>query len=270
MALWHGLNDGQIELEYNPRHAVPDFQRHFEWREAESQRYRQNHGAPRSLAYGSGEREAVDLFPYAGSRTTLCFIHGGAWRAGSRANFHYMAPAMQAMGLSFASIGYPLAPQAGMGAMVKAVADAFTLLAREVSGDFILSGHSAGAQLASLLLLSHPAVGRVKGALLVSGLYDLGAVARTTINADVKLTQDEIASCTPFSAGQAWQTPTCAVVGALETDAFKEESRRILALAPATAGQYVALEGENHFSIVRQLADPASPLNAQVQALAAG
>ncbi len=270
MALWQGLSDEQIELEYNPRHAVPDFQRHFEWREVESRRYRESHGAPQSFAYGPGERQAVDFFPHPGSRATFCFIHGGAWRAGSRANFHYMAPAMQALGLSFASIGYPLAPQASMREMALAVADAFTLLARKVPGDIILSGHSAGAQLASLLLLSHPAADRVTGALLLSGLYDLGAVARTTINDDVKLSDDEIAEFTPFGASKGWGVPTRAVVGGLETEAFKEESNRILALAPASASHYVALANENHFSIVRQFADTSSPLNAELQALAAG
>ena len=269
MPLWCGMPPEQIELQYNPRHAVPDFQRHFQWREQESRSFRAANGAPHVLAYGAGPRQAVDIYALQGSRATLAFIHGGAWRAGDRANFHYMVPAMHALGFSLASIGYPLAPEAGMTEMAAAAAGAVAALTDHVSGPIILSGHSAGAQLASLLLLSHSAADRFSGALLISGLYDLAAVAQTTINGELHLKPEEIAAFTPFSIG-GWSVPTCSVVGALETDAFKEESRRILALSPTSHSAYRVLADENHFSIVRQLADPASPLNAALIGLAGG
>lgn len=259
MSYWRGLPPERIEHEYNPRHAVPDFRRHFEWREEASRKFRAQEGPPQSLRYGDGPQQAIDYFPLTKCRGTLCFIHGGAWRAGDRSNFHYMVPTMRSLALASGFIGYPLAPAARLTEMAGSVAAAFSRLASETSGPILLCGHSAGAQLAATILQHHALKARVAGALMISGLFDMAAVARTTINDDLKLTESEILAFTPFGVG-GWRTPTAVAVGGLETDGFKDETKRIYELAPGELRMMATVDGENHFSIVRQLADVESPL----------
>jgi arylformamidase len=266
---WKGLSAEHIEHEYNPRHAVPEFQSHFEWREEASRKFRAYHAPPKSLRYGDDQRQAVDYFALPEDHGTLCLIHGGAWRSGDRANFHYVVPAMRRLGLASSFVGYPLAPQATLTEMERSVSAAFSMVASETSGPIYLCGHSAGAQLAVTILQHHALRARVAGALLISGLFDLAAVARTSINDDLKLTEAEIAALTPFSAN-GWHTPTAVVVGELETAGFKDEAKRIFELAPKKARTLTTIEGENHFSIVRQLEDTASPLLRRFASLCAG
>jgi arylformamidase len=259
VSYWKDLSAERIEHEYNPRHAVPNFMRHIEWREEASRKFRACQGPPQSLRYGDGVQQMIDYFALPECRGTLCFIHGGAWRSGDRANFHYMVPAMRQLGLASCFIGYPLAPKARLSEMVDSVAAGFSMLASETIAPILLCGHSAGAQLAATILQHHALKARIAGALLISGLFDLAAVARTTIDDDLKLTETEISMFTPFGAG-GWRIPTTIAVGELETGGFKDEASRIYELAPEHHRSMEIIAGENHFSIVRQLDNVASPL----------
>ena len=67
--------------------------------------------------------DGVDYFygddPYQGialhvsetpNATVFAFIHGGGWTSGYREHMNFMAPGFLAAGVTFASIGYRLAP----------------------------------------------------------------------------------------------------------------------------------------------------------------
>jgi arylformamidase len=269
VSYWKDLPADRIEQEYNPRNAVPDFQRHFEWREEASRKFRAHDEPPQSFRYGSRERQVIDYFALPGSRGTLFFIHGGAWRSGDRANFHYVVPTMRKIGLASSFVGYPLAPQARMTEMAQSVSVAFSRIASETTGPIYVSGHSAGAQLATTILQHHAKRNRIAGTVLISGLFDLAAVSRTSINDDLRLTETEISTFTPFNAG-GWKTPTTVLVGELETAGFKDEARRIYELAPTECRDLITIESENHFSIVRQLESAASLLVGRSSSLFVG
>lgn len=116
------------------------------------------------------------------------FVHGGGWSRGGKDNRFYGAPSMcqnqAASGCIAVSIGYRL------GAYPMFVEDAAAAVQwvraniEGVGGDpsrVILSGHSAGAHIASLLVLRHDCFlaplgvpsGFFRGLVLVSGVYDL-------------------------------------------------------------------------------------------------
>ncbi|MET9336388.1 alpha/beta hydrolase [Nonomuraea sp. NPDC003804] len=101
------------------------------------------------------ERRRLDLLepnhvraPYA-----LCFVHGGGWRAGDRAQWHEQMRAAAGRGVTSASLGYRVGGR--LAEMTADVADGYRTLRRRL-GDrpVALVGSSAGAHLATLFALS--------------------------------------------------------------------------------------------------------------------
>lgn len=114
-----------------------------------------------TLAYGSDSLQTLDLWVPEGAKNAplVLYVHGGGWKRGSKNNAtgRAMPAHMMAQGYAFASIDYRLVPrntveeQAGDVAAALAYilkrADALGIDRRRV----VLTGHSAGAQLAALV-----------------------------------------------------------------------------------------------------------------------
>jgi acetyl esterase/lipase len=148
----------------------------------------------RDLKYGPAERNLLDIFmPQAltSGRPVLIFVHGGAFVGGNKRRLpespfydNIMLWAVK-NGFIGVNITYRLAPQYPWPAGAEDVATAVKWVSEEISergGDpsrIYLMGHSAGAiHVASYV--SHPEFykvknGGLKGAIMVSGIYDLTA-----------------------------------------------------------------------------------------------
>ena len=62
--------------------------------------------------YGEDPYQSVSLFKAeAENPPLLMFVHGGGWTGGYKEWMHFMAPGFTEAGISFASVGYRLAPQ---------------------------------------------------------------------------------------------------------------------------------------------------------------
>lgn len=89
----------------------------------------------------------------------LAFIHGGGWTNGYKEWMAFMAPAMTAAGVTFASLGYRLAPQHLFPAGMEDTAAALLRLRQEAERfgadpmRLYLGGHSAGGHYAALLAI---------------------------------------------------------------------------------------------------------------------
>ncbi|HEY1749485.1 MAG TPA: alpha/beta hydrolase [Xanthobacteraceae bacterium] len=112
--------------------------------------------------------------------TTLAFIHGGGWTNGYKEWMTFMAPAFTGAGITFASIGYRLAPKhtfpSGFEdacAGVRWILDNIANYGGKPDRVFV-GGHSAGGHYASLLALTELS-DQVQGCLPISGVYDFGA-----------------------------------------------------------------------------------------------
>jgi acetyl esterase/lipase len=116
----------------------------------------------------------------------LIFVHGGAFSLGCKEWMGFMAPTVTATPALFISVSYRLAPGHVYPAAVRDVAAAVDWAWRNVGayrGDparLFLGGHSAGGHLASLVALDRRWLDErglparvIKGALPISGLYDL-------------------------------------------------------------------------------------------------
>jgi arylformamidase len=109
----------------------------------------------------------------------LAFLHGGGWTNGYKEWMAFMAPALTAAGVTFATIGYRLAPAQTFPigfedacAGVKALAEK-TSPASGGSARLFVGGHSAGGHYAALMALTRADL-NVRGCLPISGVYDFG------------------------------------------------------------------------------------------------
>jgi len=174
-----------LDAAYNNGVAVADAPRfRADWA-ARSAALRERHPGTLDIAYGAAPRARLDFFRAGPERApTLAFIHGGYWQMNAKENFAFVAEGPLAHGINVASIGYTLAPEAGMGAIVAEIAAAIDWLARHVGdhgGDkatLYVAGWSAGGHLTATTMSDR----RVAGGLAISGVFDLEPIRRSYLN----------------------------------------------------------------------------------------
>ncbi len=105
------------------------------------------------------ERQVLDVYSPAGTkgRPVVVWVHGGGWQAGDKADVQLLPLAFADKGFVFVAMNYRLLPAVDMGTVVRDVARAVGGVHRHIAdhgGDptrLLIMGHSAGAQLASLI-----------------------------------------------------------------------------------------------------------------------
>lgn len=216
------------------------------------------------VAFGDGPAERLDLFfppDRAGPAPLHLFIHGGYWRMFDKADFSFVAGPVVAAGGIAAIVNYSLMPSVRMDAIVRQVRQAARWLADNAAslggdpGRFTASGHSAGAQLCSLLMTDDAPV-RPCGALLVSGIYELSPLQDSFLKTEIALTDDEVARFSPLRLPLTPPESVDIVVGETETAPFHEQAEALdekFRLLGARS-RFRALPGGNHMSAVLDLA----------------
>ncbi|CAN5916325.1 alpha/beta hydrolase [soil metagenome] len=136
-----------------------------------------------NIAYGPDPRQRLDFYrpesPRADGKAVL-FFYGGSWDSGSKDDYLFVAQALAAAGYSVIIPDYRLYPEVRFPAFVDDGARAARWSADRVgAGKLFIMGHSAGAEIASLLVtnttyLQAVAVDRMKlrGFVGLSGPYD--------------------------------------------------------------------------------------------------
>lgn len=113
----------------------------------------------RTVAYGSHERQTMDVFPKdpGSSLPILIYVHGGGLQTGDKSRHHSKAPGIEEQGYLFIAPNYRLSPEVQHPAHVEDLALAMRTIvdqAESWGGDphrIALVGHSAGAWIAALL-----------------------------------------------------------------------------------------------------------------------
>jgi acetyl esterase/lipase len=110
----------------------------------------------KTVSYGSGK---LDIYPAANPNAPiLMYVHGGAWKAGSRSSVGSQPEYFNALGYCYISVGYSLS--ANVGQQANQIGEAVAFVAANAAGfggdpaRIALMGHSAGCHLASLATLS--------------------------------------------------------------------------------------------------------------------
>jgi len=275
-AIWNGMDQAGLDRGYDARASVEDY-------EAEIAAYRTRSVAARAalpmqtdLVFDPASGCALDWFAGAAGGPVLLWVHGGYWRALTKADQSCVAPGLVAAGVHVAVMDYTLVPGADLDGIVHQVRTACAWVSAHAAGHgadparLFVGGSSAGGHLCGMLLadgwhaeydLEH---GTIRGAITLSGLFDLEPVRLSYVNGWMGL--DAAAAQRNSPIRHIPKRPPAprllASYGGLETSEFMRQTETYAA-AWAAAGhdaQVVAQAGHNHFDIVCALGDPGEPL----------
>jgi arylformamidase len=261
------------EAEYNNRARVPEHPAILAAWQRDAAAWR---GAcPRAtlgLAYGAGARERLDLFePEQAGAPLALFIHGGYWKALDRGFVSHCARGLNGRGVAVAVPSYDLCPAVTIGEIVEQMRACCAVLWRLRGQRILAMGHSAGGQLAAMLLATDwPArglpPGLVHAALPVSGVFELEPLLPTSIAKGLRLTPETARALSPRFLPSPGRPIHC-VVGGAESGEYRRQSRD---MAEAWGGSFAAIPGANHFTVLTPFADAASDAVARAESLARG
>jgi arylformamidase len=259
--VYRGMNRAALDAAYDNTGAVVDSQAYrARWWESSAE-IRAEPEARLDLRYDVRPRTTLDYFPSGETAASLfVFIHGGYWQRNEKERFSFVTPGPRSHGISVAVPGYTLAPDARLTDIVAEIRSALNfLVSRAGELDFdpnniYVGGWSAGGHLAALVA-DHPAV---RGAIPISGIFDLEPIALGVLNEKLRLTAAEIESLSPLRNLPDHSPPIKLFVGADELPELKRQSEDYTKAArgrglPVTL---TALPRHHHFSILDELAHP--------------
>jgi arylformamidase len=269
-----------LDAQYNLRAAVPEHLAYFARYERESAALRARRPGWLDLGYGSTPRQAIDLFLPRGAVAAplLVFIHGGYWQSRDRKDFSFVAGPWLERGVAIALLGYDLAPEVRMDAIVAEVRAGLAWLHRQAPAHgcdparLHVAGHSAGGHLAAMALATDWRTyglprDMIKGVCAISGVFDLEPIRLCYLNDVVGLDADEAHRNSPLHQPLGGRCPVIVAVGELETRAFHEQSRAFAARLEREGWpcELLVQPELDHFAIVMSMADTDAPV---VQAIA--
>jgi arylformamidase len=228
-------------------------------------------GAPQRFSYGATPVEALDVYRARNAAPIQIFIHGGAWRSGAAKDWAFPADMFVHRGAHFVVPDFVPVIDAGgsLFAMAEQVRGAIAWTYRNAErfgGDrerIFLSGHSSGAHLAGVALttdwkrLGLPSE-LVKGAVLLSGMYDLKPVRMSARSRYVHFDDATEEALSPQRQLERLHARLVVAYASLDSPEFQRQSREFAAAVKAT-GKPVDLlvaRGYNHFEAPETLANP--------------
>jgi arylformamidase len=203
-------------------------------------------------------------------RPLVVFIHGGYWRALSRAQSAFAAPMLAAKGIACAVPDYRLAPAVGISEIIADCRRAIAYLWHN-AGDLgidrrriVVTGSSAGGHLAAAMAQPgwQSALGLpdqpLHGCLPVSGLFELAPLAASHVQDWMQFTPADLAQSPLRHLPQGLRGALALAAGAGESAGFH---RQTAAYAKATGWPVHEIAGRNHFDVILDLAQPETALS---------
>ena len=243
-----------------------------ERRKAASARARAILGAPKRVAYGPSEHERLDIFDCGTKGAPVnVFVHGGAWRRNVAADYALQAEPLVRAGAHSVIIDFINVDQAGgdLFPMYEQVRRALAWVYRNAEsfgGDrnrLYVSAHSSGSHLAGVVLArgwkeENLPPDAYKGAVLLSGMYDLAPVRLSKRSSYVKFTDTMVEQLSAQRHLDGLHAQLILAYGTCETPEFQRQSRDF-AVAIEAKGKPVELIESlayNHFELLETLANP--------------
>jgi acetyl esterase/lipase len=277
MTLYRGMDKAALDVAYNNSLAIGFARRdaYFaDWKQRSDAVRATHRRAELDIRYGAAPRQLLDWYPAGPGAPTLLYIHGGYWQGGDKADYAFIARGPNEREISVAVVEYTLGPEKRMDAIVAEIREAVAWLLGnlgQLGGDprrLYVSGHSAGGHLTAMAM----AEPRLAGGLAISGIFDLEPIRLGTLNDKLHLNPAEAQRNSPMlhlppSAGKLIVT-----VGGDERPELQRQSEEYYAAwtASGLAGQWVALPGHDHFSVLDELSSADGRLCAAVAAMATG
>ena len=214
-------------------------------------------GEPRTERYGPTPIETLDI--YGAGEKAFVFVHGGAWKRQSKRENAFAAGTIVSAGAAYVALDFALLPTVTLDEMAAQVCRGIEWVHRNLASKIVLCGHSSGAHLSGVALTK---ISYLKGALLVSGIYDLLPVRLSARNHYVRLDERLEHEYSPIRHLDRVVCPVTVAWAEHEAAEFARQSRAFSEKLQQ-AGKLEATilgEGQNHFEIIETLADPGSPL----------
>ncbi len=214
------------------------------------------------VRYGKDERNRIDWFEAKSGAPLLVYFHGGYWQSRSKEIYSLLAAGPLAHGISVALVGYTLAPDKRLDGIVAEIHAALDFLSTTEKSIFV-SGWSAGGHLTAMAM-THPSV---KGGLAISGIYDLEPIRLSYLNEKLKLDEAEARRNSPLLHLPKKSAPLVISYGTNELPELKRQSEDYWRAwqGAGLRGKLAPLAGQNHFTILEELASPAGQLTALVR-----
>ncbi|PJI43596.1 alpha/beta hydrolase [Ferrovibrio sp.] len=275
---WRKLSRDQLEAQYNPRSAVPDFQQHFDAYSAKSAATREAIGGDYDLRYGAGPLQTYDLHKPKNVKSgapLVVVIHGGYWRGLDKNTMTFALPPYLDRGAVVVNLNYDLCPQVTLDAIVRQMQDALVHVAGKAAewgadpAKLHVIGHSAGAHLAAMMVAApwpkdlgaQPAVASLG---LISGVFSLEPVLQISVNESIRLDSAMAARNSVTNFPPKIEGPVLVSYGADEPEAWRNQSIDFHQACRDAGIRSSLLEmaNGNHFTIKFAAADPKHPLGA--------
>ncbi|XP_055898041.1 kynurenine formamidase-like isoform X2 [Biomphalaria glabrata] len=230
------------------------------------------------ISYGDSERQKFDIFykknaPKKGA-PILIYFHGGYWQIKEigRTTSSFPAVPLCNAGAIVIPVGYDLAPDVSLDTILLQAKKALHLvikLAKERQNSGIyLAGHSAGAHIAAMMLMASLSQydafdsDLIKGAVLISGVYDLRPLVKTSNNEALRLSETEAWRFSPLNfvqeiAHQSQHRHVVVAVGEYDPPEFRRQSGEMEQMLRnfGVKTSYLDVPDVDHFNIVEKLSE---------------
>jgi arylformamidase len=277
--VWRDYDQATLDREYDQGSIVVDNAKYRTLKVEGSERARATIPCRLDVAYGPTKAETLDIYkPSKSGAPVVMFIHGGAWKGGSKKENAYAAEPFVAKGAAFVVTDFALVPDVLLEEQVRQNRAAIAWVARNAvsfGGDpkrIYVIGHSSGSHVSGMMLVTDwegvyglPA-DLIKGAGLASGMYDLEPVRLSSRNKYLKLDADRALALSSIrhipSASQVGLLPTVVAWGSGELKEFQRQSQEFAA-AWSIEGhptETLEIEGNNHFDMAQDWSRPDRPL----------
>ena len=250
---------------------------------ASAERARAILGQPERVAYGPSEYEQLDIFRApsppspasgggkGGGAPVNVFVHGGAWLRNKGPDYHALAEPLVRAGAHAVILDFINVEQAGgdLMPMYEQVRRAIAWTWRNADkfgGDrerLYISAHSSGSHLAACVLTDGWREEGLpenfcKGALLLSGMYDLEPVPLSKRSSYVKFTDAMVEKLSSQRHLAGLHTPLVLAHGTCETPEFQRQTKDFFAAVRALGKPAALIVGEayNHFELLETLVNP--------------
>ena len=224
-----------------------------------------------NIAYGTSQREKLDLFLVAEvNNPILIYLHGGYWQRGNKDIYSFLAQPFVCQNINVAIINYGLAPYFELSRIIEHVKSAIEFLwtnsfkfgfSRE---KIHIMGHSAGGHLSAMMMTTSwpnleksPTTFPIKSSIHLSLISDLKPLRETSINLKLKLSDHDIRNLSPLYIPPVTNAPQLIAWGEKETKEFERQSNDYI-------NKYSTVERKiegyivpdvDHYDIINKLVD---------------
>ena len=268
------ISSAEMEWHFNPRVTVPDRTAYMTHRNYANDRVIKKLTRIPDLRYGPNPGELLDIYPgKSDAAPVLVYIHGGYWRAGYKEDWAFVAEPLVDCGATVVVLNYDLCPTISLDELVSEIRRAMTWIfhnIREHGGNphqMFISGSSAGAHLCAMMLgqkWREDGLPRelIRGAVLITGIYDVLPVLDISVNKDIRLDPLAAERNSPMRLPPQMSGPLLAAFGANEAEGWKQQTRDYIAMCQTNNIKCDLLEmpDHDHFSLGTVLGDSDNPL----------